>query len=109
MPENALVFSERVHLADGCLLEVLPGVAIAAWCTGIERDMRWTCWSLDRDMDSGVVAGCAALIYGSKPARRTPAPLMLSKERRAPITVAKSALMRPVVTIQVALPVLVRA
>jgi len=36
-PSNALVFDDRIDLADGCLLEVLPGVAMAAWRTGIER------------------------------------------------------------------------
>jgi threonine dehydrogenase-like Zn-dependent dehydrogenase len=36
-PHNALIFDDRIALADGCLLEVLPGVAMAAWKTGIER------------------------------------------------------------------------
>jgi threonine dehydrogenase-like Zn-dependent dehydrogenase len=36
-PQNALVFDDRISLADGCLLEVLPGVAMAAWKTGAER------------------------------------------------------------------------
>lgn len=36
-PANALVFDDRIDLADGCLLEVLPGVAMAAWKTGVER------------------------------------------------------------------------
>jgi threonine dehydrogenase-like Zn-dependent dehydrogenase len=36
-PQNALVFDDRIALADGCLLEVLPGVAMVAWETGIER------------------------------------------------------------------------
>lgn len=36
-PQNALVFDDRVPLADGCLLEVLPGVAMAAWDTGVTR------------------------------------------------------------------------
>ena len=37
-PTNALIFDDRLDLADGCLLEVLPGTAMAAWCTGIERN-----------------------------------------------------------------------
>jgi threonine dehydrogenase-like Zn-dependent dehydrogenase len=37
-PANALVFDDRLSLADGCLLETLPGVTMAAWCTGIRRD-----------------------------------------------------------------------
>lgn len=36
-PTNTLVLDDRIALADGCLLEVLPGVAMAAWDTGIER------------------------------------------------------------------------
>lgn len=36
-PQNTLVFDDRVALADGCLLEVLPGTAMAAWDTGITR------------------------------------------------------------------------
>lgn len=36
-PSNTLVFDDRIDLADGCLLEVLPGVAMAAWDTGVER------------------------------------------------------------------------
>lgn len=36
-PTNTLVFDDRIPLVDGCLLEVLPGVAMAAWRTGIER------------------------------------------------------------------------
>jgi L-iditol 2-dehydrogenase len=36
-PRNALVFDDRISLADGCLLEVLPGVAMAAWKTGAGR------------------------------------------------------------------------
>ncbi|MGC4876234.1 zinc-dependent alcohol dehydrogenase [Micromonospora sp. DT43] len=37
-PTNSLVFDDRIPLVDGCLLEVLPGVAMAAWRTGIERN-----------------------------------------------------------------------
>jgi threonine dehydrogenase-like Zn-dependent dehydrogenase len=37
-PINSLVFDNRIELADGCLLEVLPGAAMAAWRTGIGRD-----------------------------------------------------------------------
>ncbi len=37
-PTNALIFDDRIELADGALLEVLPGVTMAAWCTGIERN-----------------------------------------------------------------------
>jgi threonine dehydrogenase-like Zn-dependent dehydrogenase len=36
-PVNALAFDDRIDPADGCLLEVLPGVAMAAWRTGIRR------------------------------------------------------------------------
>lgn len=36
-PQNALIFDDRIALADGCLLEVIPGVAMAAWETGAER------------------------------------------------------------------------
>jgi threonine dehydrogenase-like Zn-dependent dehydrogenase len=36
-PALALVFDDRIALADGCLLEVLPGAAMAAWKTGAER------------------------------------------------------------------------
>lgn len=36
-PVNTLIFDDRISLVDGCLLEVLPGVAMAAWRTGITR------------------------------------------------------------------------
>ena len=36
-PTNLLVVEERIDLADACLVEVLPGVAMAAWRTGIGR------------------------------------------------------------------------
>ncbi|EGD44048.1 LigA [Nocardioidaceae bacterium Broad-1] len=36
-PQNTLVFDDRIPLADGCLLEVLPGVAMAAWDSGVTR------------------------------------------------------------------------
>lgn len=34
LPQNVLTFDDRIDLADGCLLEVLPGAAMAAWRTG---------------------------------------------------------------------------
>ena len=36
-PQNTLIFDDRVPLADGCLLEVLPGTAMAAWDAGVTR------------------------------------------------------------------------
>ncbi len=36
-PENVLRFPPRIELRDGCLLEVLPGVMMAATRTGIDR------------------------------------------------------------------------
>lgn len=39
-PANLLRLPDRIDPADGCLAEVLPGVAMAAWCTGITRAHR---------------------------------------------------------------------
>ncbi|HEX8153547.1 MAG TPA: alcohol dehydrogenase catalytic domain-containing protein [Thermoanaerobaculia bacterium] len=36
-PVNVLRFSARIPFEDACILEVLPGVAMAAWQTGITR------------------------------------------------------------------------
>jgi threonine dehydrogenase-like Zn-dependent dehydrogenase len=36
-PQESMVFDDRIGLEDGCLLEVLPGAAMAAWRTGIDR------------------------------------------------------------------------
>jgi len=36
-PTNLLRLPRRIDPADGCLVEVLPGVAMAAWRTGITR------------------------------------------------------------------------